>query len=165
MNYVSIGQVVSAHGVQGDIRFRYYGESEENLKGYQALYAEADGKKIELKPISLRRQKNLFLIRFKGLESIERVQFLLKKELLVAETDLPELEEDEYYDFQLMGMTVVNEQGETIGNVAEVLHTRGGDILSIVGKQSLLVPMHDDFVLHVDTANARIAIRERPFLE
>ncbi|HAR96333.1 MAG TPA: 16S rRNA processing protein RimM [Deltaproteobacteria bacterium] len=164
MKYVSIGQVVSAHGIQGDLRFSYYSESEANLKRYGTLYAEVDGNKIELKPVSVRRQKKLFLIRFKGLESIEKVSFLLKKELFVAEADLPELDGDEYYDFQLMGMTVVNEEGEEIGRVDEVLHTKGGDILSIGGKTSLLVPLHEDFILHIDTANARIAVRERPFL-
>jgi 16S rRNA processing protein RimM len=164
MKYISIGQVVSAHGIQGDIRFWYYGESEENLKWYRTLYVDLDGKKIELKPISVRRQKNLFLIRFRGLESLEKVLFLLKKELLVAETDLPELEGDEYYDFQLTGMTVVNEQGETIGAVKEVLHTKGGDILSIVGKQSLLIPLHDDFIVAVDVHNSRMTVRESPFL-
>lgn len=165
MKYISIGQVVSAHGIQGDIRFRYYGESDENLKGYRTLYVEVDGKKIELKPISIRRQKNLFLIRFKGLESIGKASFLLTRELLVAEADLPELEGDEYYDFQLMGMAVVNERGETIGEVKEILHTKGGDILSIVGKENLLIPMHEDFILHVDTGRSRIAVRERPFVE
>jgi 16S rRNA processing protein RimM len=165
MKYVSIGQVVSAHGIQGDIRFSYYGESEENLKGYRTLYAEVDGKKIELKPVSVRRLKNLFLIRFKGLEGIEKASFLLKKELLVAETDLPELDGDEYYDFQLMGITVVNEQGEEIGKVNEVLHTKGGDILSIGGKADLLVPMHEDFILRIDIAKGCIAVREKPFFE
>lgn len=165
MKYISIGQVVSAHGIQGDIRFKYYGESEENLRRYQTLHAEVDGRKIELKPISIRRHKNLFLIRFKGLESLEKASFLLTKELLVTEMDLPELEEDEYYDFQLMGMTVVNEQGETIGKVEEVLHTRGGDILSIAGKQNHLIPMQEDFILNVDTDKSCIAVRERPFLE
>jgi 16S rRNA processing protein RimM len=165
MKYIPIGQVISAHGMQGDVRFRYYGESEENLKGYRTLFVELDGKKIELKPVSVRRQKNLFLIRFRGLESLEKASFLPKKELLVAEIDLPELEGDEYYDFQLTGMIVVNEQGATIGMVEEVLHTKGGDILSIIGKRNLLIPMRDDFILDVDTRNSRITVRESPFLE
>lgn len=165
MRYISIGQVVSAHGIQGDIRFRYYGESEENLKRYRTLYVDLDGHRIELKPIGIRRQKNLFLIRFRGIESLEKALFLLKKELLVAEMDLPELDGDEYYDFQLMGMAVVNEQGEAMGEVGEVLHTKGGDILSIVGKANLLIPMHEDFILNVDTGSACITVRARPFLE
>jgi 16S rRNA processing protein RimM len=165
MKYISIGRVISAHGIRGEIKFRYYNEWEEGPGRYRTLYVDIDGRHIELNPVSVRRQKNLFLIRFRGLESPEKVSFLLKKELLVAETDLPELEEGEFYDFQLMGMTVINEYGKAIGRVDEVLHTKGGDILSIVGQTNLLIPMHEDFVLDVDMDNSRISVVERPFLE
>jgi ribosomal 30S subunit maturation factor RimM len=51
-----------------------------------------------------------------------------------------------------------------MGKVNEVLHTKGGDILSIRGKADLLVPMCEDFILRIDIVSGCIAVRERPFL-
>jgi 16S rRNA processing protein RimM len=160
MRWVPVGRVLSTHGIRGEVRFHYYNEVKEEFLRYASLYAEKDGTIIEIRPASVRSHKNLFLIRFKGLKSPEEVSFLVKKELLVREGDLPQLNADEYYEYQLIGLTVLNSAGEEIGKVDGMLHTQANDTLVVSGKQDILVPMIEGYIVEINLERSFIKVRE-----
>ncbi len=165
MGFIPVGRVVSAHGVRGGVRFRYYNESESNLCGYGALFAENDGQKLALKPWRVQPRSGYFIIQFEGRETVESVSFLVGKELFVREEDLPVLGEGEFYDYQLVGLNAVNEQNESVGRVTDVVHTKANDILVVSGDRELLIPMHEEFILDIDMEKAVVTIAERAFIE
>jgi 16S rRNA processing protein RimM len=160
MRWIPVGRVLSAHGIRGEVRFHYYNEAKEEFLRYTSLYAEKDGSIIEIKPASVRSHKNLFLIRFKGLKGLEEVSFLVKKELFVREGDLPQLNDDEYYDYQLIGLNVLNSAGEEIGKVSSMLHTQANDTLVVSGKQEIMVPMIEGYIIEIDLERSFIKIQE-----
>lgn len=160
MRWVPVGRVLSIHGIRGEVKFHYYNEAKEEFLRYSSLYTKKDDSIIEIKPASIRSHKNLFLIRFIGLESPEEASFLVKKELLVREGDLPRLDRDEYYDYQLIGLSVVNSAGEEIGKVRSMLHTQANDILVVSGKQEIMVPMIEGYIIEIDLERSFIKIEE-----
>ena len=83
----------------------------------------------------------------------------------MREEDLPRLNEGEYYDYQLIGLKVINEHDEPIGQVTEVIHTKANDVIVIEGEREMLVPMQEDFILGVDVDAASIRIAEGAFIE
>ncbi len=165
MRYIAVGRVLSTRGVKGEIRFQYYNESESNLSGYAVLYADRDGQKIELRPSRVHPHRAQFLIQFAEVETPESASFLIGKELFVKEEDLPGLDEDEYYDYQLIGLTVINERNEPVGRVTEVIHTRANDVIVVKGEREMLVPMQEEFILDIDMHAASIMIVEGAFIE
>ena len=165
MGYIPVGRVLSAHGVRGEIRFRYYNDSESDLCGYAALVVDRDSQKIELRPSRVQPRRGYFLIQFAGIETPGAASFLVGKELFVREEDLPRLKEGEYYDYQLIGLKVINEHDEPIGQVTEVIHTKANDVIVIEGEREMLVPMQEDFILGVDVDAASIRIAEGAFIE
>jgi len=165
MRFIPVGRVLSAHGVRGGVRFRYYNESESNLCGYSALFADRDGKKIELTPSRVQPRSGYFVIQFAEVETPESASFLIGKELFVREEDLPLLDEGEYYDYQLVGLKVFNEQNEPVGRVTEIVHTKANDIMVIEGKKEILVPMHEEFILGIDIDKASVRIAEGALVE
>lgn len=160
MRWIPVGRVLSTHGIRGEVRFHYYNEAKEEFLRYTSLYAEKDDAIIEIKPASVRSHKNLFLIRFKGLKSPEEVSFLVKKELLVREGDLPQLNAGEYYEYQLIGLKVLNSAGEEIGNVESMLHTEANDTLVVSGKEETLVPMIEGYIVEINLERSFIKVRE-----
>ncbi len=165
MRYIPVGRVVAAHGVKGEIKFRYYNDAGAVSLEYPSYFFERDGTYIELVPTSIRRQKDLFIIAFKGLRAMEQVGPLLKKELHVAEKDLPALEEDEYYDFQLVGLRVVTEEDRVVGTVRDVMHTRANAILVIEGVGEVLVPMTEKHIAEINRENGFVRVREDALVE
>jgi 16S rRNA processing protein RimM len=165
MSYVPVGRVLSTRGLRGEIRFRYYNHSELNLCRYAALFADRNGQKIELRPSRVHPQRGYFQIQFAEVETPEAASFLVGKELFVREGDLPALNEGEYYDYKLIGLRAINENGKSIGKVAEVIHTKANDVIVIEGEREMLIPMREEFILGIDLDAAFIRIVESAFIE
>jgi 16S rRNA processing protein RimM len=161
---IPIGQVVAAHGVRGEVKFRYYNETGSGPAPYGSFLVYPQGKETELTPSHIRRHGALYIIKFKDFDSVERVQSLIKQELFVREEDLPALEEDEYYDYELIGLEAISEKGMKAGRVRDVMHTAAHDILVLEGDGEVLVPMTDDHIIDIDRSAGIVRIKEHIFV-
>ena len=92
-----------------------------------------------------------------GINDRDLALALSQSEIGVPESQLPELEEDEHYWFQLISLKVVNTEGVLLGQVKEVYDSGGGnEVLAIqpcegsVDKQQRLVPFVEQYILEVD---------------
>jgi 16S rRNA processing protein RimM len=92
----------------------------------------------------------------------------LRGTLLVASVVLEERPEDpdEFYDHQLVGLTVVTTDGRHVGTLAEVLHHGAQDLLVVRrdGRDDALVPFVSALVPEVDLEGGRIVVADRPGL-
>jgi 16S rRNA processing protein RimM len=159
MKFVTVGQVAAAHGLRGEVRFRYYNEGGDAPLRYPSFFVDHNGAKIELRPAGVRALKGQFIIKFEGLESVDQVRFLLGKEVFVGEDDLAPLGVDEYYDYQLIGLEAVTEDGRSLGAVKDVMHTRANDILVVGNAPEVLVPMTEDHIVKIDTEAGLVRVR------
>jgi 16S rRNA processing protein RimM len=160
MRFIPVGRVVADHGLGGAVKFKYYNEAAEDFYRYASLIVEKDGKQTELKPTEVRFSKGFFYLKFDGLDSSEKVSFLINQELCVREEDLPPLDNDEYYDYQLIGLHVTNHMGDKIGMVTQVIHTGANSIIVVTGKEEILVPMVEGIIVRIDLEDSFIAIDE-----
>ena len=78
-------------------------------------------------------------------------------ELAVPRAELPELGEDEYYAFQLVGLAVEEEGGRVLGRVAQVLDYPANDVLEL--DSGLSLPLVEACVRQVDLTGGRIVVR------
>lgn len=82
--------------------------------------------------------------------------------LEVATDDLPKLPEDLYYHFELLGMTVTSESGETIGELSEVIETGANDVYAVKpeGKDAkeILVPAIQGVILDIDRESRTVKV-------
>ena len=164
MGFIPVGKVVADHGLGGAVKFKYYNEDAENFYRYSSLITNKNERQAELKLTEVRFSKGFFYLKFEGLNSPEQVSFLINQELFVREEDLPPLENDEYYDYQLIGLHVVNHSGELIGTVSQVIHTGVNDIIVVKGKEEILVPMVEGLISEIDLKNSLITIDEEALL-
>jgi 16S rRNA processing protein RimM len=113
-----------------------------------------------MKPLQVRLQGDLFIIKFRGLETAEDARLLFKRELFVREEDLAPLGADEYYDYQLIGLVAVTEQDRKVGTVVDVMHTKASDILVVRGTKEVLVPMTEAHIVNVSMEDGLVRVRE-----
>ncbi|HVN95419.1 MAG TPA: ribosome maturation factor RimM [Syntrophorhabdaceae bacterium] len=162
MKWIPVGRVVSTHGTRGEVKFRYYNEVQEDFLGYTSLFVGKDEVKTEIRPARVKFRQDSVYIQFHGLNNLDEVSFLVNKELYVRETDLADLKEDEYYEYQLIGLNVTNLNKETIGRVESVLHTGASDVLVVAGKEKeLMVPLIEGYVTDIDMKNGTICVDEK----
>lgn len=162
--WFNVGKIVNTHGIRGEVRVISRTDfPEERYKKGNKLYIfrERDSEPIEVTVKSHRVHKSFDLLSFEGYDSINDVEPFKGAMLKVPENQLGELAEGEYYFHEIIGCTVVTEEGETIGTVREIL-TPGANDVWVVRRgdgTDALIPYIDEVVLRVDPAQKTIIIR------
>lgn len=143
-----------AHGIRGEVRVKPFGEA-DMLDSYGELH-DSKGRKFVI--TAMRPQKDMLVVRFRGIDSREAAEALNGVELFVDRSRLPETEEDEFYLSDLIGQSVVNTEGEKVGTVKAVENYGAGDVIEIRfmdGKTDLFAFSRENFP-EIDIAGARI---------
>ncbi|MDQ1729149.1 MAG: rRNA processing protein RimM [Pyrinomonadaceae bacterium] len=105
-------------------------------------------------------QNDRMVLKFAGYDDIETAKALIGYHFGLPEADRVDLSEGEFYDWELEGCEVAEQQGETLGRVREVMRT-GGVALLVVDSESrpdLLIPLAEAIVVSVDIPNQKILI-------
>jgi 16S rRNA processing protein RimM len=152
---VCLGALAGAYGVQGAVRLKSFCAVPETIADYSPL-ATTDGRSFALKLI--RPLSGAFAAKLSGVNDREAAAALKGTRLYAARERFPELAEDEYYHADLIGLSVYDTGGATIGKVRAVLDHGAGDILEITrpGVGDLLLPFTRTTVPTVDIPAGRI---------
>ncbi len=139
-NPVQLAVIGAAHGIKGEVRVKTYTGDPLDLGSYGLLY-DTSGKSYEI--LSIRPSKTVVVVRFAGVDDRNAAEALNGKELYVDHAQLPQdLDEDEFYYTDLIGLAVRDGEGVSYGKVSAVFNFGGGDVLEIKesGKKPVLIP-------------------------
>jgi 16S rRNA processing protein RimM len=140
-NPVQMAVIGAAHGIRGEVRVKTFTGDPLALGDYGRRLYDEQGKTFEI--AAIRPQGTVVVVRFKGIDDRNAAEALSGTALFVDRSALPEdLEEDEFYQADLVGLSVHDETGKSIGKVTAVQNFGGGDILvlSLVGGKEALIP-------------------------
>jgi 16S rRNA processing protein RimM len=101
------------------------------------------------------------VVAFEGVTGREAVEALRGTVLVVDSASLPPLDgEDEWYDHQLVGLAVETVSGGKVGELTEVVHSAGADLLAVRAPDGRehLVPFVRQMVPIVDVAGGRVVV-------
>ena len=165
MEWFNVGRIVNTHGIKGEVRVISSTDFEEKrfAPGSKlAVFKKDDKKPIWVKIESVRRHKNFILVTFEGMYNINLVEPFKEGLLKVTKDQLmdDELEENEFYYFEIIGCEVFSEEGESIGTVTEILETGANDVWEIKapnGKKHY-IPYIEDIVKEIDVEEKKIII-------
>ena len=130
-NQVVLGKIGKSHGIKGWVKLHSYTTPPENILEYLELQIAPAGSQRTLSITDSKMQNNNLLVHFDGVDQPEDAQQLTGEEVWVAETELPDLEEGEYYWHELEGMLVVNQQDLLLGEVSRLMETGANDVLVV----------------------------------
>ena len=105
--------------------------------------------------------KEAYVAQINGINDRDEAQLLTGALIGVARQSIPEPDQDEYFWHDLIGCQVTNQQGDVLGQVAELMETGAHAILSIKSedtKRDLLVPFTQEYVLSVDAKQKQLVV-------
>jgi 16S rRNA processing protein RimM len=156
---ICLGQIGAAHGVRGEVRLRSFTAEPSAIASYGPLETE-DGRLFEIK--SLRPAKDHFVATLSGVADRNAAERLANTKLYVPRERLPEPEEaDEFYHADLVGLAVVDRQGQQLGTVIAVHNFGAGDLIEVrraEGEPTQLLPFDAATVPEVDLAAGRMVV-------
>ena len=139
--YLETGKIVNVHGLKGEVKVYPWCDSPEVLCQFDVLYTNKGTVPMEVQ--SSRIQKNMVLIKFKGIDTIEQAEELKNKVLYIDREDV-ELEEGTYFIQDLIGLQVFDaDTNEYYGVLSDVLETGANDVYTIKNEE-----LHKEFLIH-----------------
>ncbi len=127
--YFQVGVIVKAHGLKGEVNVFPTTEDPQRFKKLKKVILDTgrDGKK-ELTIERVKFGNKFVIVKFKEFNDINEVERFRQKELIIPREDAIELEEGEYYLGDLEGMTIVDEEGNELGILKQVIQTGANDV-------------------------------------
>jgi 16S rRNA processing protein RimM len=157
---VAIAKTVRTRGIRGELVAEILTDFPERFDKTETVFAvRAGGERHELKLEKSWFQKDRVILKFAGVDSIEAAEVFIGSEICVPESETVELEEDEFFDWELVGCAVETVEGETLGKVREVMRTGGTEILVVANeKKDYLIPFAETICPEVDVENKLIRV-------
>lgn len=160
MDLVAIAKLTKSRGIRGEMVGQILTDFPERFDDLKRVFAVCiDGKTSEIEIEKFWFQKDRIVFKFKGFDTIEMAETLRECEICVPEADAVDLDEDEFFDWQLEGCRVETLKGERLGTVQELMRTGGTEILVVKSKErEYLIPFAEKICTEVDVENKLIKV-------
>ncbi|MGM9937462.1 MAG: ribosome maturation factor RimM [Candidatus Ornithomonoglobus sp.] len=157
---LEIGKIVNTHGLRGEVKVVPWMDYPEDFEELESIFIKT---RKEMKPVEIenvRYQKNNLIVKFKGFDDINEIEQYKNCILYADREELGELPEGVHYIVDLIGLDVVNEEGEKLGVLADVFNTGANDVYDVKreGKKNLLLPVIDEVVKEIDVEGGKITV-------
>jgi len=164
---LEMGRVVRPHGLAGLLRILSYAHSEETFLNAGTVYLQPRSGDIHEYPvISVRPQKRVLLMKLRGLDSLEAAERYRDAEILIRRDALRREHEDEFFWYELIGLSVYLRSGEYLGTIEQVLPTASHDIyVARAGEKEILIPAVHEVVEEIDIDNRKMTISVEGLLD
>ena len=156
--YLEVGKIVGTHGIKGDVKVQPWCDSPEFLCKFKNLYFDNGEKKVKV--LASRVNKNIVIINFQGIYSIEKAD-LMRGNILYIDRQEAQIDDDTYFIQDIIGMEVVDIANNRIyGLVTDVIKTGANDVYQITNSNNIeyLIPVIDEVVKKIDLENSKIFI-------
>ena len=157
---VTIAKIVRPRGLRGEVVADLLTDFPDRFGDLEdVIGVREDGTRFDLKIEDFWFQKERVVLRFAGVDSIELAEGLRNVAICIPESAAAELDEGEFFDWQLAGCEVTTIEGTRLGTVREIMRTGGTEILVVEdGDREILIPFAETICPEVDIENKRITV-------
>ncbi|MDR2667272.1 MAG: ribosome maturation factor RimM [Holosporales bacterium] len=160
-NLVCVGMIAKPVGVRGLVKIVPYTVSPHSFLQFRRFLI-ADGVALTVESPKINNVGEI-ITRLIGYETRDDVEQFRLKHLCVRRSDLPSLPNNEYYVEDLRGLSVLNEEGKSIGIVNTVLDYGAGAFLDInlaEARGPATIPFNCKSILDVNLERGRIIVAD-----
>lgn len=153
---IEIAKVTGPKGLKGQMWITPYGESYERFRLYTHLIIGKQGETRKL--LSCTPHKGKYLLTLEGITDINQVEKIRGESLYITRNQLENLGEDEYYWQDLLGMTVIDLQGQKLGEIVRIFNTGSNDVYVVDPVKQYYIPATKDVIREVSLEDRTIRI-------
>lgn len=156
---IKVGTIINTHGLKGECKIALVTDDVNDRFAKGRVLSLEDGQTLTV--ASFRMQKGFGYAKFEEITDIDQATKLKTKTLLISKEQLPNLQEEEYYYYQLMNCTVYDQLGNDCGQVVDILETGAHIVLRVKNENdSFLLPFVDAFLESVDPDSKTIVFKD-----
>ena len=159
---IILGKLGKPHGLKGFLYIKYFGDDPKSLLNYSEIYSQESSLGIVDKIDNL---KNRTIIHISGINNRNSAELLRDKEIYILEHQLPGLDDEEVYFYQLENLIVKNKRDDILGLVDYIMPTGANDVIVVkpykdsIDKKERLIPyLRPEIVENIDLEERRIIV-------
>ena len=152
--YIEAGRIVNTHGVAGEVKIEVWLDSPAFMRRFKRLYLDGEERQI----LSAKVQKNFLIVRLAGVEDVNAAMRLKGRTVHIDRADA-HLPKGSFFLQDIIGAAVVDEQGNSVGTLTEVLETPASRIYVVKGEREHLIPVVPEFIMSTDVEAGVITVR------
>jgi len=151
--FIEAGEIVGTHGIKGQVKINPWADSPKFLTKFKTLYI--DGKPVKV--ISTSVHKTNVIAELEGIDDINKAM-TYKGKIVSINRDDAHLPKGSYFITDIIGSVVVDEEGNEIGKLVEVMERPASAIYVVKGEVEHLIPDVPEFVRNIDAENGIITV-------
>lgn len=158
--FLQVGAIANTHGIAGEVKIFPMTDDINRFKQLKEVYLDTGRERILLHVISCKFVKNQPVLKFKEFSNINEVEKYKRRGLLITRDQAVPLKEDEYFIADLIGLSVIREDGTLLGELTDVLQTGANDVYEVTmedGRQVLL-PVIRECIKRVDLEKRQVTV-------
>lgn len=126
---ICVAVIIAAHGIKGEVKIKSFTEYPEDFAEFSPLYNSDGTKQFNVKVTS--ENGDILIATIDGVKSRNEAELLKATELFVNRDAFPEVEEDEFYYEDLIGLEARAINGKKMGIITAIYNHGAGDVLEI----------------------------------
>lgn len=137
-DYFRVGVLLGTHGLRGEIKLFPTTDDIERFKILKkAFVINSNSERLYLEVEGVKFFKNLVILKFKGIDTIDEVAKYKKLDLFVTREEAVPLSEGEYYVSDVLGLIVKDEENKEYGRVKDVLDTGANKVIVVTPNEGV----------------------------
>ena len=154
---MTIGQIINVFGVKGELKVYPLTDDIKRFRKLERIYVDNAPKKI----VWCKFLNDLVVLKIEGIDTIEEGLKYKDKYIEIPRDEAVNLSKGEYFITDVIGCTVIDENGFTFGPVSDVIQTGSNDVYWVKGKNEILIPALKSVVVKIDMEKREIIIRPK----
>ena len=149
---LQVGVITQTHGIRGEVKVYPTTDYAARFRNLKEVILDTGKDRFTLKIENVKFFKQFVILKFQEYDSINDVEKYKRARLLVPRDQAVKLKKDEYFVADMIGLTVVTDEGETLGELKDVLATGANDVyvVSRADGTEVLLPAIKECILAVD---------------
>ena len=151
-DFLKVGVITTTHGVRGEVKVYPTTDEPERFLELDHVLLDTGKEFRDLEIKNVRFFKNLVILKFKGIDNINDIEKYKGHDLWIPREEGQELDEDEYYIADLLGLHVIPDDGTEFGTLKNVMETGANDvyIIDTNAHGEVLVPAIRECIQDID---------------
>ncbi len=161
-----VGVITTTHGVRGEVKVFPTTDDANRFKKLKNVYLDLGRELLPVTIEGVKFFKQMVILKFKEINDCDKAALYRNKDILIDREDAMPLAENEFYICDLIGLSVVTDEGAMLGTLTEVLQTGANDVFEVTlpNKETVLIPYIDDCVKEISLEEGKVTVHILPGL-
>lgn len=164
---LTIGRIVAAHGLRGDVKLALSTDRSEKLKDIRRVYLDGSDMPSRVASLRLAGNDRAALLKLQGVNDRDAAERLRGSLVQIRGSQLPPPDEGAFFHYQIIGLQAVDESGASLGKVTEIIEAGEVDVYVATdtdGTQHLF-PARRDIVIDIDPKGGTMTVRPLTYVD